>query len=223
MNPASELLWRSAWLLYKVASKDGRDDESDAFHDALTDLVETALRGSGSSAQVADKLFALISEYLTRAYTDGLKSGGVSEPTSEDDKALTALIKNQASYVDGFAEFIVEARDNDEGLANLLSRMDLWRNTVAAAYDAGENSAKADEMVEFTGDDGEESCRTCSALKGTRHRRSWFVSRGLVPGQPGNKKFECGGWRCQHYLNPVGQPDMSKGGKYGLRFGARFT
>lgn len=222
MNAASELLLHSAHLLFVLASKDGRDDESNDFHDALTEVVEKALRGKGSSEQVADNLFALVSKYLSRAYTAGLKSGGVNSPTTNDDAALTALIKAQAQPADGFADFLVEARDSDDDLATVLPRMDLWRNTVAAAYDAGENSAKADEMVEFTGDDGEESCRTCMALKGKQHRRSWFVSRGLVPGQPGNKYFECGGWRCQHYLSPVGKSDTAKG-EYGLRFDTRFV
>jgi len=40
-------------------------------------------------------------------------------------------------------------------------------------------------------------------LKGKRHRRSWFIEHGLVPGQPGNQNFECQGFNCRHVLVPV--------------------
>jgi hypothetical protein len=55
-------------------------------------------------------------------------------------------------------------------------------------------------MLLFTGTDGEESCKTCQKWKGKWHKASFWINRGLVPGQPGNGAFECKGYNCNHFL-----------------------
>jgi hypothetical protein len=51
----------------------------------------------------------------------------------------------------------------------------------------------------FDGDDGAESCPTCTALKGQRHKASWWISHDYVP--PTGSGLDCAaGGHCMHEL-----------------------
>jgi hypothetical protein len=83
-----------------------------------------------------------------------------------------------------------------------------WNKSVLPMYDAGQLSANENQMMEFTGDDGEESCQQCTLLKGQRHRHKWWARMAFRPGID-TDSFDCGGWKCQHVLVPVQASERS--------------
>jgi hypothetical protein len=79
-------------------------------------------------------------------------------------------------------------------------KAETYTKTVDGVYSEGKIRAGKDVALTFVGDDGAESCPTCQKWKDKRHRKSFWLKRGLIPGQPGNPNFECRGYNCQHYL-----------------------
>ena len=181
-------------------------DEAGAFGSALEDLVTRAYRGRISVAAFAAQMDALVTEAIRASYLEGLAEGGIddAEMDGEDRKFIRDLAAAQRPYVDGFAAAVLAAKSEAELRGQIDDRILMWGKSIRAAAVAGVNSAKANEVVIFSGQMGKEDCATCHGLMGARHRRSWFADRGLVPGVPGNDNFECGGWQCEHFLAPVG-------------------
>lgn len=174
------------------------------FHADLRNLAVLGFTGGGS---ILSDTRAVIKNAISDAYIEGLISGGISadEMTEEDAAQINELTANQMQYVTDFVRAIREAKDDKAAQRDILdNRIELWTTAVEMAGVAGMNSAKSNEMVEFVGDDGAESCKTCQRLKGLRHRRRWFEQNGLVPRDPRFRdNFECGGWLCQHELLPI--------------------
>lgn len=149
---------------------------------------------------------ALVKRAIEDAYFEGLAEAGIppEELTDEDALSIVELNERQQEHILSFTADMRAARGDRDAEQAMVDRVELWAGSVNAAGQAAINSAQENQMVEFGGDDGEESCETCSRLKGQKHRRKWFVSKGLVPA-PGNENFECQGFRCQHTLIPIGK------------------
>lgn len=183
-------------------------DEAGAFGSDLDALVTRAYRGRMNVAAFAAQMDALLAQYIRASYIEGLAEGGIDE--SEIDRADEQVIRDttaaQREYVDGFAQAVMNAKQESDLRAQIDNRIVMWGKSIRAAAVAGVNSAAANEVVIFSGQMGKEDCPTCHGLMGARHRRSWFVERNLVPGIPGNLSFECGSWNCEHFLAPVGAP-----------------
>ena len=151
------------------------------------------------------ELRALIEYHVSAAYFEGLKEGGLTEQDFDADMSQRAddLVFEQFAHVDGFVQAIDDAYTDKGARDGVLSRAELWCNSVAAAGLAGLNDAKAAEIVTWKLGKTEEHCETCAWLDGQRHRRKWFTDKGYIPRQPGSQTLECGGWRCDCELVPV--------------------
>lgn len=135
-------------------------------------------------------------------YADG-GGGDFREEGSQEDKSwLTAKIEAEFGYVTMLFQQLKDLRDEgQEAYAGEAERRAAgYAKTLDGVYNEGRLRGAKNKMLTFGGDDGEESCRTCQKHKGQRHRASWWIKRGLVPGQPGNHNYECGGYNCRHYL-----------------------
>ncbi len=141
----------------------------------------------------------LVKQAVEDAYFEGLKEGGISpdEMDEEDAQNIVQLNLTQQDYITAFVRSIREARDDRAAQRDILdNRIDLWTASIAAAGQAGLNSAKANEMVVWRLGATEEHCSTCNQLNGQSHRRKWFVSKNYLPRTPG-AALECGGFKCQ--------------------------
>lgn len=183
-------------------------DEAGAFASELDALVLSAYRKRMSVSAFAAQMDALLAQYIRASYLEGLAEGGVTEDEMDkaDEQAIRDMIAAQREYVDGFAQAVMDAKQESDLRAQIDNRIVMWGKSIRAAAVAGVNSAAANEIVIFSGQMGKESCPECTSLMGARHRRSWFAERELVPGIPGNLNFSCGGWNCEHFLAPVGAP-----------------
>lgn len=137
------------------------------------------------------------------AFEMGLADGGAEPPAQGDDLDwINARVAEEFGHLDSLFVNARELRGEgvDEWQGWPAERAEGYARSLDAVYKEGKMRGAKNKMLTFGGSDGKESCRTCQKLKDKRHRASWWVKRGLVPGQPGNGNYECGGWQCEHYL-----------------------
>lgn len=177
------------------------DDTESAFisevQAAMTDGIDRVV----TKASTAARIRGAITRYGKLAYIDGLEDGGVD--ASEYDDSDKLKVSDIAVHDTQFVSDLVNEIYSEAGMSgNPETRAPLWRKTLDEFYYAGIESADANGMYIFTGEDGDESCADCQRLKDVKHRMKWWVANELRPGVD-TDNFACGGWRCQHVLQKV--------------------
>ena len=157
----------------------------------------------------AEKLKRLVVDYFSMAFEAGWADAG-GDPDDIPAKDLSWLLdKKHAEYanIDLMMYSLKEVRANlkdipeGEWPAIIDQRTSGYTKTLDGIYSEGKlRGSKSDISLTFVGSDGRENCITCAKWKGKRHRISFWLKRGLIPGQPGNPNFECHGYNCYHYL-----------------------
>ena len=170
------------------------------FHAELRNL---AVLGFTSEGSILGAVRELVRTSVRDAYIEGLYQGGIpeAEMTPDDQSAIATLIQNQLSYVTDFVRDVRAARrDRAAQREILVTRINFWTASIEAAATAGLNSAKENEMVTWKLGGAEVHCKgpnSCTWLDGQKHRRKWFVSRGVgAPRTPG-QGTPCKGFNCQ--------------------------
>lgn len=188
---------RSIGLRHTSTRKDIQATRLDFEADA-SDLFKAAMEDEIARRRFGTVFRGMIRKYGQKAYEDGLVSGGVEDAPDSDDLATIADIAvEQSAYVTslGDAIFVDETNINDyEAKARLW-----WNKSIMPFNYAGIESADANGLYEFAGDDGADSCDTCQRLSGQVHRMKDWVKKQLRPGQD-TDNFDCGGYRCNHSL-----------------------
>jgi hypothetical protein len=134
------------------------------------------------------------------AWVDG---GGEDGLSKEAQSWLTSRLDAELGYTgELFQRLRMLKKDDDfahaDADAEANARADAYARTLDQVYNTIKAFAAKNQMLTFGGQSGADSCTTCRKLMGQRHRAKWWVSRNYVPG-PANA-FECGGWRCRHFL-----------------------
>lgn len=174
-------------------------DTSAEFVDNFTALVSLYQEGAVSKRSLGARMRVQLKQAGMKAFADGLEAGGVPrEELDTDERAqVLAWLSRQSQYVRRFADEITK-RPLPQTV--IIDRAAMWvRKSLQDIRYAGLLAADKNGMYEFTGDDGEESCRTCQAAKGQIHRMKTWANAELRPGVD-THSFECGGWRCDHHL-----------------------
>jgi HK97 family phage portal protein len=172
------------------------------FEDAFDTAIKAALDGHMNRRQWGIEMRRIVLRGINAAYRDGLKAGGVDdEPDQAEQEKITELNLNQREYINNLSKRLFKDEAVTPEMAEQRAQM-WWGNSIQPAYYAGFESAAKNQMVEFVGDDGEESCTDCQRLKGQRHRLKDWTRKNMVPQQDG-ESYECGGWQCQHYLAAI--------------------
>lgn len=174
------------------------------FEDAFADLIESRQKGDINALRFGVLARALLRTYGLKALRDGLEDGGVQPydefgaplPLEADEQSAYSLwLIQQSAYVTAFGGTITSGSEYDGE-----DRAMMWFNkSIMPMFSTGFNSAAANAMLEFVGDDGEHTCDTCARLKGQRHRSRDWKRKQLRP-QIDTTNFVCGGWRCDHHL-----------------------
>lgn len=163
-------------------------------------IVNDANNGDIANRRRAGTLLrATLTKYGRRAVFDGLEAGGVIVDNLDGDDLDEFLNWNgeQSGYISGFTTRIW---DNELSEAQVRAAVSAWTNkSLQGAYMIGLQSADANGMYEFAGDDGEESCPDCKRMKGQVHRLKDYRKRRLRPGVD-TDNFKCGGFHCEHRL-----------------------
>ena len=133
------------------------------------------------------------------AWKDG---GGGEEMDPEVFEWLASRQQMELAHLDVLAEELkgLKSEKDIDARAEGVSRGEGYAKTLDYIYNEIKTRAAGNKMLTLQGWDGKDSCKTCQKYKGQRHKASWWIKHGLVPGQ-GNENYECGGWRCQHFLS----------------------
>lgn len=142
-------------------------------------------------------------EAVSNAFYRGYADAGGEDTEDDDEKWLTATQQAQLGFLpDVFAWLAEQAEAETITEDKVQGRVDGWLEALDGIYSEGVLRGSRNITLEFGGDDGEESCTDCQKLKGRRMKVNTILKQNLIP-RPGNRNFECGGWRCQHYwFNP---------------------
>lgn len=168
------------------------------------DLIEAAKAGDMPRQRFRVVARALLRRHGLDAYKDGLKDGGVdTDALEDDDQTQFALwLADQNPYISAIERRLYV----DERAENAEASAEMWANkSLQTAYYDGLQSAAANGMFEFAGEDGVESCTTCQRLKGQRHRLKTWTRKQLRPGVD-TQNYECKGFFCNHVLVRTDQP-----------------
>jgi len=172
------------------------------FEDAFDTMIQAALSGEKNRRQTRIELGRIVARGIQAAFRDGLKAGGVdAEPDEAEQEKITELTDNQRQYINGLMDQIFK----DETVTPAMSEQraaNWWVGSVQPAYYAGFASAAKNQMVEFGGKSGKDSCRECTLLMGQRHRLKDVIRKQFIPGEH-RESFTCGSWNCDHRWFPV--------------------
>lgn len=176
-------------------------------------ITEYLYADRATRSTYADKLKRLVVNYFSYAFEAGWEDGGGDAGDIPAKDLSWLLDKKNAEYghIDllmySLKEVRAEIKKGEEFIPAgewpdiIDQRTSGYLRTLDGIYSEGKvRGAKSDISLTFVGPDGQENCNTCARWKGKRHRRSFWLKRGLVPGIPGNPNFECRGYNCQHYL-----------------------
>lgn len=177
------------------------------YHDAITSALIIYFEGGNLTAQRNIWKRACVVAF-TDAFSLGYQDGGGGETLDEEENAwLDARINTEFGYINSV--FVqakeIKAEEGADYFAWATERADGYTGALPSAYNQGMLFASKNQMLTFDGEDGDANhiCQsingTCVRLKGQRHKASWWIAHDLMP-YPGNKNFDCGGWRCRHFL-----------------------
>lgn len=165
----------------------------------IYDAVDTYLNSDRPITLYRNSACNMASDYFQEAAEMGYVDGGAELPLDAKTQGLIdARIAEEIGHVN---QLFAGLRDN--AIANYedeaQSRANGYADGLDSIYNLGKLCADGNQMLTFTGDDGNESCFDCQRLKGERHRASWWVDNDLIPG-PGNDNYACNGYNCSHIL-----------------------
>lgn len=178
---------------------------ADQMQGRIENLVKALYKGTITAAAFVDSMAALISRQITLAYREAWNDEGDGGKipdylTSASDEAILA----QFDFVDQYARDIVDASIDKTPIDPLLSRAALWANRYTENYNnavaliALQNGGKLEWVYGDT-----DHCETCQSLNGIVAFASEWNEIGVKPQTAPNDMLECGGWKCQCYLEPT--------------------
>lgn len=136
-----------------------------------------------------------------RGYIDG--GGSQDDMLREDNGWLANKQQTEFGFINqlfGRLKEMKKETPDEDNTGEVDARSESFSTTLDGVYAEGKLRGSRNIMLTFGGDDGNESCPTCKKWQGKRHSASYWVKRGLIPGQNGNVNFECRGYNCQHIL-----------------------
>jgi hypothetical protein len=168
------------------------------YHDNITRaLIGYFTDGGNTKADFKRAMRGAFQDAFDLGFIDG--GGGLEEIPELDLAWLDGRKAEEAGYIDAvYVDARALKRDKEfDYFTWATERADGYAQTVKLIYAEAKTRGAKNKMLTFAGDDGQESCTDCQRYKGQRHRASWWVSHNAIPP---NREFECGGYRCQHYL-----------------------
>lgn len=200
---------KAAFKVAEMQSAIKTNDEAQAaFEKKIKSLIGRARSGKLVRREFTNRLKAAIRTDGKLSFVAGLSDGGVivedfdgfSDVSTEDASVFQGLLADHLRRVTGLSESVYK-----KGLSDAQARLkprQWYGGTIQPFYDAGLLSSARNQMVEFVGPIDDNSCASCRALVGQRHRRRAFAAAGFRP--PYGSSIECSdGNLCKHRLIPV--------------------
>jgi HK97 family phage portal protein len=172
------------------------------FQDDFEDWMKQVANGKLTGARATNILNNLWAVQGRLMFSEGLIDGGILDgrPDEAERQKIQRLISQQRPFI---RRLRAELAAGNVTPQQRKGKVQSWGNQFTAFYQEGLTSAKKNQMLEMTGEDGKNSCRTCRALKGQVHRAIAWEVRQLRPGID-HHNYECGTFEnCHHILVPT--------------------
>jgi hypothetical protein len=169
------------------------------YRDDLTRNFQDVLDGSMTIGEASRAHRSSLRHDAEMVYIEGLAEGDVpaNEIDNDDRMAISQWVQEQSGYVSGLWQDIKRIDSSDTAaIRDMYGRIGMWADSLRSLGAVARASALANTMGTWHLGKTEQHCASCSKLDGTRHRLSYFTSRGLIPQQPGSETLACGGWAC---------------------------
>lgn len=174
----------------------------------IYDAVWGYLNDGGSIVSARNTMKKAVADAWVQAADIAYEDGGGTLPVDEDTLASVEADQSaQLSYVDALFQNLKGLRKEGDfdAIDEAFARANGYADSLDGLYNYVKAAAAGNKMLTFDGQDGSPDaiCQsiggTCVKLMGQRHRASWWISHDLIP-YPGNKNYDCGAWKCEHYL-----------------------
>jgi hypothetical protein len=171
----------------------------------IYDVVEEYLLSSSAVTSYKSRLKRAMVEAFGKVGDIAWEDGGNDLPLDSDaDAWLTSRLSAEIGFIDNTFESLrllrkeeSEETIRDAAIHQAFARADGYANTLDGIYSTIKAMSAGNKMLNFMGEDGDESCVDCKRYKGKRHKASWWVAHDAIPP---NRNFECHGYRCRHVL-----------------------
>jgi hypothetical protein len=177
------------------------------YYETIKQAVVSYLANTSSRVSVfQNDARQAMAEAFPPAFAAGISDGG-GDPDNidpEDDAWLTAKMNAEMGFIGVTFQNMRQLRiGGDLSASDIDAQGDqtatAYANTLDGVYNEGRIRGLGNQMLTMAGDDKDPTCN-CVEMKGQRHRASWWVNNGMIPGQPGNENYKCKGYHCDHYL-----------------------
>lgn len=167
-----------------------------------------------SRDEFIDSMASLIEEQLKRAWNEGMRNNGLDpkeDMTDEWQDILDNLILDQWTYIENYADSILQGAKDGTPVESYRARASLWANRYNETVSEAElvTASKGDKLEWVLGAT-EQHCDTCFRLNGIVAFASEWEELGVHPQGAPNGLLACGGWKCDCGLSPTDKRRTSR-------------
>jgi hypothetical protein len=189
------------WAVFRAAG--GFDGIRNTYWAIIYDAVYDYLTGTQSVTTFKNAMKKGMVDAFVQAAELGYEDAGGELPM--DSETLAWLGDAQSSELENIDNLFSRLKQEWDGLDPIneaFARADGYVATVDAIFAQAKLRGSENILLEFGGEDGDESCPECQDLKGTKALKQYILDNNLIPA-PGNDAFTCKGYNCLHYwFNP---------------------
>jgi len=163
------------------------------------DSIEGYLTSDRPVTAFRNKMLVAMSESFTDAVYDGYQESGGELPLDDDTQSwLGGRVAEERGFIVDLFSRLKQEWDGIDPIAEAFARADGYAATLDAVFSQAKMMGAKNATCEFVGDDGQESCPECQAMKGKRHTIKYILENDLKP-YPGTTEYSCHGYHCEHY------------------------
>jgi len=176
------------------------------FEARFASILSRAVKGGARPNQIENLMLGLLQSSGVKAFTDGLREGGVNDaPDDSDLQEIQNIISDSIDYLDPMLQ---AAFDGSITPNDVQTRAAMWTNkTLTQFFNAGRISSDKNAMYEWFLGPTDQHCPDCQRLAGQVHRFKEYYTRDWLPQ---SDRLDCHGFRCQCKLMRTDKPAQGR-------------
>jgi len=189
------------WEVFRAAA--GYDGIRNTYWSIIYDAVYEYLTGNKPVTTFKNAMKKGMVDAFVQAAELGYQDSGGELPMDEDTLAwLGDAQSEELGHIDDLFSRLKEEWDGLDSIDEAFARADGYAATLDSIYGQAKLRGSDNVLLEFGGEDGDESCPECQDLKGKKALKKYILDNNLIPA-PGNDAFTCQGYNCHHFwFNP---------------------
>jgi hypothetical protein len=194
-------LSKETWAVFRAAG--GFDGIRNTYWAIIYDAVHDYLTGDKPVTTFKNAMKKGMVDAFVQAAELGYEDAGGELPMDDDTLAWLGDAQSaELGHIDDLFSRLKAEWDGIDPISEAFARADGYAATLDSIYGQAKLRGSENVLLEFGGEDGDESCETCQDLKGKKALKQYILDNNLIP-SPGNEAFECKGYHCAHFwFNP---------------------